>query len=250
MDLNNSLLLIFLIAPSVINIPIEKYEHSFSFYVSLSLKVNRHIKNENKNSKNTMIKLQKSIEKRNALLQATLSLVNSGGIQSASMAKIAKIAGVSPATIYLYFENKQDLVNQLYLTVKSEFTQKAFEGFDENAPVKQSFKQIWFNMAHYKLNNTAQSSFLSQCDNSPIIDETTREEGLKHIQPLFDLMIRGQKEGVIKSISPYLFYAHTIYPISFLLNMQKRGLFQLSDNCLKDSCQSAWDSIKTETSNK
>lgn len=53
-----------------------------------------------------MVKLQKSIDKRLALLKATLSLINNGGIQEASMAKVAKIANVSPATIYLYFENK------------------------------------------------------------------------------------------------------------------------------------------------
>ena len=68
-----------------------------------------------------MALLQKSIEKREALLRATLSLVNNGGIQGASMAKVAKLASVSPATIYLYFESKQDLVNQLYLNVKTAF---------------------------------------------------------------------------------------------------------------------------------
>ena len=196
-----------------------------------------------------MVKLQKSIIKRDALLRATLSLVNDGGIQSAPMSKIAAMAKVSPATIYIYFKNKQDLVNHLYLTVKLEFTQKAFEGYDPNTPVKQSFEQIWFNMAHYKLNHEAESSFLSQCDNTPMIDEVTRNEGLKLIQPLFDLMLLGQNEGVIKNISPYLFYAHTIYPMSFLLNMQKRGLFELSEQCLKDSCESAWNSIKSETQN-
>ena len=59
-----------------------------------------------------MAKLQKSIDKKNAVLGATLTLVNEGGFKSASMSKIAKMAYVSPATIYLYFENKQDLINQ------------------------------------------------------------------------------------------------------------------------------------------
>ena len=74
-----------------------------------------------------MALLQKSIEKRSALLKATLILVNNGGIQGASMAKVAKVATVSPATIYLYFESKQDMVNQLYLDVKSSFAEAAFQ---------------------------------------------------------------------------------------------------------------------------
>jgi hypothetical protein len=75
--------------------------------------------------KQAIPKLQKSKEKRAALLQATLQLINQGGIQEASMAKVAKLANVSPGTIYLYFENKQDLVNQLYLSIKSVFSEEA-----------------------------------------------------------------------------------------------------------------------------
>lgn len=191
-----------------------------------------------------MAQLQKSIDKRTALLKATLSLINNGGIQEASMAKVAKLANVSPATIYLYFENKQDLVNQLYFDVKSNFAKNAFEGYDEKLPVKKSFEQIWFNMSAFKLNKKEEASFLSQCDNTPLIDEETRREGLKHLQPLFDLWLRGQKEGIIKEISPYLLYAYTIYPMAFLLNMQKRGFFQLENEILKEAFLAAWDSIK------
>ena len=59
-----------------------------------------------------MPKLKKSIEKKEALLRATLSLVNESGFQGASMAKIAKMANVSPATIYLYFN---ELVANLFV---------------------------------------------------------------------------------------------------------------------------------------
>ena len=50
-----------------------------------------------------MATLQKSIDKKNAVLKATLSLVNDGGFQAASMAKIAKIAAVSPSNYLLVF---------------------------------------------------------------------------------------------------------------------------------------------------
>ena len=93
-----------------------------------------------------MAQLQKSIDKRTALLKATLTLVNNGGIQEASMAKIAKIAAVSPATIYLFFQSKQDLVSQLYLTVKSSFAEAAFSDYNLQESVEVRFKKIWFNM--------------------------------------------------------------------------------------------------------
>ncbi len=191
-----------------------------------------------------MAQLQKSIAKRNALLKATLSLVNNGGIQGASMAKVAKNAGVSPATIYLYFECKQDLVSQLYLTVKASFAEAAFSDYNLQESVEISFKKIWFNMVSYKMTHQEEASFLSQCDNTPIIDEKVRQDGLQFMIPLFDLWMKGKQEGILKNISPYLMYAFSIYPVAFLMNMKNRGLCPLDEKILQESFRTAWDSIK------
>ncbi len=187
---------------------------------------------------------EKSKEKRNALLKATLSLVNNNGFHDAPMSKIAKMANVSPATIYIYFENKQDLINQLYLELKISYTAQAFKDYSENMPVKKAFELIWYNIADYKLRQVEEAWFLSQCDNTTMIDEASRQEGLKHLQPLLDLWERGQKEGIIKDVSPYILYAYAIKPLAFLMNMQKRNLYQLDKESLEQAFQAAWDSIR------
>ena len=191
-----------------------------------------------------MIKKEKVMDKKSALLQATLTLVNNHGFHNAPMAKIAKLAGVSPATIYLYFENKQDLINTLYLEVKRSFSEVAFLGYEEKMSVKKGFEIIWFNIAHYKLNTISEANFLSQCDTSPMIDEAIRIEGLKNLQPLLDLWERGKSEGIIKPLSDYILYAHTIYPLSFLLEMQERKIIIIDEKARNSMFQVAWDAIK------
>lgn len=191
-----------------------------------------------------MAKRVKSPEKRIALLKATLHLVNNNGFHDAPMSKIAKLAKVSPATIYIYFENKQDLINQLYLEVKKSFSKYAFNNYSENLTVKKGFELIWYNIADFKLNQIEEATFLSQCDNTPLIDAAIRQEGIKHLQPLLNLWERGQKEGIIKSISPYVLYAFTIYPLAFLMINQQHHFCQLNETKLKDAYNAAWDSIK------
>ena len=176
-----------------------------------------------------MAKRTKCNKKRIALLNATLHLVNNNGFHDAPMLKIAKMAGVSPATIYIYFENKQDLINQLYLETKASFSDYAFMDYLTNLPVKNGFELIWRNIAQFKIQQ---------------VDEASRQEGLKNLQPLLDLWERGQKEGIIKNISPYLLYAYTIYPLTFLMTMQKRSDFELTEDKLTEAFDSAWDSIK------
>ena len=187
---------------------------------------------------------QKCDKKRCALLNATLQLVNNNGFHAAPMSKIAKMAEMSPATIYIYFENKQDLINQLYLETKAAFFNYAFENFEKEQSVKDSFKQVWLNIATYRLTNIDESNFLVQCDNTPMIDEKSRQEGLRNLQPLLELWERGQQKGIIKLISPYLLYAYSVYPLTFLTSMHQKSNFVLNEKHLEESFQSAWDSIK------
>lgn len=191
-----------------------------------------------------MSKVLKSQNKREALVTATIRLVNNSGFHAAPMSKIAKMADVSPGTIYLYFENKQDLVNQVYVEVKAAFSAFAFKDYKEELSVEKGFEVIWKNIAKFKLKEVEEAMFLSQCDNTPIIAELSRQEGLKHLQPLLDLWERGKTENLIKPVSPYMLYAFSIYPIAFLMNMQQRDIYKITSTNVNEAFEMAWNSIK------
>ncbi|UZO80367.1 TetR/AcrR family transcriptional regulator [Aquimarina sp. ERC-38] len=191
-----------------------------------------------------MVELSKGEIKRKALVDATISLVNNNGFHAAPVSKIAKMANVSPATIYLYFEDKQDLVNKVYIEVKESFTAYTFKTYTKSMPVAEGFKLIWKRIATFKTTEIAKAIFLAQCDNTPIIDESSRQEGIRHLQPLLDLWKRGKEEGVIKPLSDYLLYAYTINPLSFLIVMQQQGAFTIEEKHIEEAYHAAWNSIK------
>ncbi|MCZ8522715.1 helix-turn-helix domain containing protein [Paenibacillus mucilaginosus] len=56
----------------------------------------------------------KDENKNEAIFKATIQLLNEIGFSDISMSKIAKRAHVSPSTIYVYFENKEDMLSKLY----------------------------------------------------------------------------------------------------------------------------------------
>ncbi|MGY0392475.1 TetR/AcrR family transcriptional regulator [Bizionia sp. KMM 8389] len=192
-----------------------------------------------------MAKLQKSIDKRNALIKATIELVNNNGFHATPMSKIAKMAKVSPATIYLYFENKQDLVNKTYLEIKAEYLEYAFKTYSESMSVEDGFETIWKRIAEFKMAHCEKAMFLAQCDNTPMIDDASLQIGITYLQPLLDLWKRGKEQGLIKNMSDYVLYAYAINPLSFLMIAQKREHFKLDKTHLDDAYQSAWSSIKT-----
>ena len=188
--------------------------------------------------------LSKSEIKRKALIKATMSLVINNGFHAAPMSKIAKMANVSPGTIYLYFENKQDLINKVYLEIKASFANYAFMNYNDNMEVKEGFENIWKQIADFKLMQVDEALFLSQCDNTPMIDEESKKEGIKHLQPLLDLWKRGQEQGVIKKCCHYVLYAYTIYPLAFLMNAKQNKDITINEQYIQDAFSLAWDSIK------
>ena len=53
--------------------------------------------------------------KEGAIRQKALEMAVKEGFDGLSMQKLAKAAGVSPATIYIYFKDRDDLILQLWL---------------------------------------------------------------------------------------------------------------------------------------
>src|SRR5690606_38959560 len=55
-----------------------------------------------------------AINKRDVILDATLSLLASRGFHGFSIRDVAKEAGVATGTVYLYFEDRENLIRELH----------------------------------------------------------------------------------------------------------------------------------------
>lgn len=62
----------------------------------------------------------KDENKVKAIKTAVIDLCQTTGLTNLTTAKVAKQAGVSPATIYLYYQDKTDLLSRLYEEVKDD----------------------------------------------------------------------------------------------------------------------------------
>lgn len=57
---------------------------------------------------------KKDDEKQRSIKEAVIKLILEEGFHGTSMSKIAKVAGVSPATVYIYYENKEVMLQDIY----------------------------------------------------------------------------------------------------------------------------------------
>ena len=54
-------------------------------------------------------------DKEKSIKEAVIKLILQEGFHGTSISKIAKAAGVSPATVYIYYENKEVMLQGIYI---------------------------------------------------------------------------------------------------------------------------------------
>src|ERR1700749_5048044 len=88
-----------------------------------------------------------------AIYQQALKMIVEEGFDGLSMQKLAKAAGVSPATIYIYFEDRDHLVLQLYREESKKFFEYMLEEFDPKMDFATGLEVQWKAWAKYIIDN-------------------------------------------------------------------------------------------------
>ena|SRR2546422_5666890 len=159
------------------------------------------------------------------------------------MSKIAKAADVSPATIYIYFENKEDMLNKTYTHVKREMAAALVQGLKPELSVEGAFKVIWTNFHKYAVRNSVKFSFTEQFANSPLVDRVRKEEGMSYFQSLFEWFERGKRDKVFKDLPVEIFSAFAFEPLIGLVKQHFCGDVVLDNKLLKTVYEITWKAV-------
>jgi AcrR family transcriptional regulator len=85
----------------------------------------------------------RSPEKRAAILEAAVREIAENGLGAAT-AKIAQSAGVAEGTLFTYFANKEELLNELYLELKGEVYVRVNTGFPQKSSLERRAHHVWW----------------------------------------------------------------------------------------------------------
>lgn len=153
-------------------------------------------------------------EKEQRIKEAVISLILQDGLTGASISKIAREAGVSPATVYIYYDNKEDMLQDIY----SECSNRVYDFLEESITPEMSGQQLIATLMRsyyqYMLENQEVFSFVEQFSNCPSL---TRNCAAKRgICQLFALIADLKKKRIIKNYSDENLAALIFSPIKVI----------------------------------
>lgn len=139
----------------------------------------------------------RSEHKRQLILQAAVKLFAEEGL-NASTLRIAKQAAVAEGTIFTYFESKEELLNQLYLYLKSQL--RLSLALCEQTDTLQ--EQIWIAWQAYVnrgISHPEEHEVLAKLTLSASLTDATRAEGNSAFCDVLALLETAKKSGVLSN---------------------------------------------------
>jgi AcrR family transcriptional regulator len=130
----------------------------------------------------------RSDEKRSAILAAAARVIASQGLGAATAA-IAKEAGVSNGSLFVYFDTKATLVNSLYISLKTEMGAAAVTELPLEGQAREQVLHVWNHWLKWATTFPEKRRTLAQLDVSDDITADTHRivgEGFKTITELLE----------------------------------------------------------------
>jgi AcrR family transcriptional regulator len=191
-----------------------------------------------------MLETEDIQDKKAAALQATLELLSERGLEATPMSQIAQRANIGVGTIYRYFDDKEDLINALYVQVKNRVNHYVLQDYSDVQAVKDGFLRCLKNYFDYYLANPAELLFLGQYENSPLLTAATREENSRLSEPAYRIIRRAREEGLIKDLPDEIIGALFSGALSAMAKMCLSSGRECSDTELNAALEAIWDMLK------
>ena len=182
--------------------------------------------------------------KYDSIIDASIQLTNKLGFDGISISKIAKKAEVSPATIYIYFENKEDLFTKIYTDIRKKMSQGGLEGLHEGMSTEETFKSIWTHSFNYNLKHPEYLTYREQFEQTAMMRNIKMEE-FEIYQTVDILLKQGIKEKLIRDFPLPILTSFAYYPIITLLKFHQLGVVKMNKSRIKKACELAWNAIRS-----
>jgi TetR/AcrR family transcriptional regulator, multidrug resistance operon repressor len=165
------------------------------------------------------------------------------GFDGFSMQKLAKAAGVSPATLYIYYRGREDLIMQLWMESAKEMTEATLKNFDPQMSFSEGLRVQWINRARYCLKNPGQMQFMEQLRHSPLQDKALEIMGTSFKDAMKTFVTNAIKRNELVKVQVEVYWSIAFAPLYNLVKFHLEGKsmagnkFTLTDKTMHEALQ-------------
>ena len=189
--------------------------------------------------------------KEKAIHDEALKLIVTQGFDGLSMHKLAKAAGVSPATIYIYYKDREDLIKQMAAKEIDNLLEASLKNFDPQMSFSEGLKIQWKNRSRYFMEHPLQMKFMEQIRYSPYHKEPSLEKS-SFVKIMGEFIKKAIANRELKPLPLEVYWSLAFAPLYKLVefHVHKKGMngrkYQLTDEDLEVALSSVLQGLKPE----
>lgn len=156
----------------------------------------------------------KDPDKQKRIKDAVVELILREGIDGASVSKIAREAGVSPATIYVYYTSKEDMLSEVF----REYSRMPYRYMIARVKPSMGGSELIDALVRgcydFSVEHQEVFSFVEQCSRCPSLYEEVSET--ECCCDILDLIHAYQEKGMIRRMRDVTMSAMLFEPVKML----------------------------------
>ena len=186
-----------------------------------------------------------SNNKENDIYEAAMHLFAKRGYDGTTIPMIAEAANVGVGTIYRYFDNKEFLVNGLFVECITRITNAMMMNYPINGTTKERYSHIYNSLFSFAKNDCDAFLFFNSQDDAYYLNEDSKKAANDFINLFVKLILEGEKKGVIYSaLVPEVTMTLIYGPIRMAISMIENGQLRYSPELIKELEERTWNAIK------
>ncbi len=187
---------------------------------------------------------QKDPAKIEMIHQATTRLVVRTGFTGLKMAEVAAEAGLATGTVYIYYKNKEVLVNEVYVKTRKEIAELLQNPDLQRETFYETFEAIWTTYFHFCHQQPDKMQFVEQFRYSGMISDKNLEASDGFFEGYDQFLRMGQKQGFLRRMDLGTMKAQIRGACHEIVKQLHKGHSQLTDSLLDLCFDMAWSSVR------
>lgn len=106
-----------------------------------------------------------SIDRKQQIIEAATKSFSLFGYKATTMEQIAKLANVGKGTIYTFFKNKEDLLDEIISSLILEIKEAAEQAMDPNRPFSENVHQALYRILEFRQQHQLIAKLLQEVRN-------------------------------------------------------------------------------------
>ncbi|MEP6929877.1 MAG: TetR/AcrR family transcriptional regulator, partial [Flavobacterium sp.] len=167
----------------------------------------------------------RDIDKEKLVIANAIDQIVQDGFQGFSMNKLARACNISVGTLYIYYRDKDDLIQKIGKTVALDFFSNTIKNFSPEMSFEEGLWIQWVNRAEFTMKYPKEVAFFEIIKHSPhgeiIFNSTTEFSDFRTIMKQF--IDNGLHNKEILPMTFEVFWAVAYGPLYTLLNFHTDG---------------------------